>query len=686
MTSSESTKDSDDSSSFEYPPWTEIDDISSAWHTNTPFFHKLLNDLQTFDTLLNSHGICAAVEGLVECDEECDCEEESSDGSEDSGDSDYPDGEFCSAGRMGLENREFLILERWIPRVNEVVKQLVDIRDGMVNRATSTRKRTEESLALLDAEKRRLILTKFPVGADLHLIDSVDTSPNRSSDGRPRDNLDSRHVMGGDGQSSTRSASEEPQLGVLLQRLPAEVIHTIILEAQRSDPHIHLTLSHVSQFFRTFVNASPLLWSKLDLEYPLSMLSLYLERSGEARLDVIAIHGLVSSPSSSLQLKGYTKAIAFYKMLHPHRHRIRRLRLERPTSLYRENHVQSLPSDLPDHFPWSSMLCNLEYLELGFRIWETEEYPDWPGVTYLRELRLYGEGALSIVPFVLASVTHLTLGRDPGLSLQTTKRHLASAPLLESLTFSDVTLSPPPPDVSNDRVEMNSLEFFSATRSTPSTVQLLLQTIACPNLQALHIHFTGEVNLSSASVYRVFHPINVTELRLFSEPQYQIRKLDLVSCDAERGFLEATLENLPGLKDLRIASSALTNEHLEVLVVNASNNDTLPPTTRCPQLVSLTVDNEPAVSTTVIRRIAQSRNDASIPLHSVTLRGFDGARVFLDDLQSIRDSGVIKLTVSVFTEDEAVDSEKESEWSSSWSTDEGSEDELASGDEDVIAL
>lgn len=104
MTSSGSTKDSDDSS-FEYPPWPEVDDISSAWHTNTPFFHKLLGDLQTFDLLLNSHGICSVVEGLVECDEECDCEDESSDGSEDSEDSDQPDGEFCSAGRMGLENR-----------------------------------------------------------------------------------------------------------------------------------------------------------------------------------------------------------------------------------------------------------------------------------------------------------------------------------------------------------------------------------------------------------------------------------------------------------------------------------------------------------------------------------------------------------------------------------------------------
>lgn len=578
-----------------------------------------------------------------------------------------------------------------------------------LSRATSSRKRTEESLALLDAERRGLILTKFPVGADLHLIDSVDPSPNRyaivfltrlhvnpnffplpaqisSSEGRPRDNLDSRHVMGGHDQSSTRSASEEPQLGVLLQRLPAEVIHTIIIEAQHSDPHIHLTLSHVSQFFRTFVNASPLLWSKLDLEYPLSMLSLYLERSGEARLDVIATQGLIPSRSSSLRLKEHTKAIAFYEMLQPHRHRIRRLRVQGPISFSPENPVQSLPRDLPEYFPWSSMLCNLEYLELGFRIWETEEYPDWPVVTNLRELRLYGEEALSIVPFVLASVTHLTLGHDPGLSLQTTKRHLASAPLLESLTFSDVTLIPPPPDVLNDRVEMNSLEHFSVTRSTPSTVQLLLQTIACPNLQALRIHFTGEVNLTSTSIYRVFHPVNVTELRLFSEPQYQIRKLDLVSCDAEPGFLDATLENLPRLKDLRIASSALTNEHLEALVVHASHNDTLLPTTRCPQLISLTVDNEPAVSTTVIRRIAQSRNDASIPLHFVTLRGFDVARVFLDDLQSIRDSGVVKLTVKVFTEDEAVDSEKESEWSSSWSTDEGSEDELASGDEDVIAL
>ncbi|KAG8958635.1 hypothetical protein FRC00_002501, partial [Tulasnella sp. 408] len=244
----------------------------------------------------------------------------------------------------------------------------------------------------------------------------------------------------------------------------------------------------------------------------------------------------------------------------------------------------------------------------------------------------------------------------------------------------------PPSDISDYAVDFQSLKLLSINGSPPGTIHRLLQLIACSNLQDLHLHLTGERKLtysSESSFYRTFHPVDVTQLQLFHKPQYQIQQLDIVSCEADPVFLETTLDNLPGLRSLRIASAALTNAHLEVLVVKAPSDGASSGIIRCPHLTSLVLDNEPMVSSIVIRRIIQSRQDASIPLGSVTLSGFDVVRVFAEDLELIRNSGV-DLTVSVFAEDEAVESDKDSEWSSSWSGEEDLEDELASGDEEIL--
>ncbi|KIO27526.1 hypothetical protein M407DRAFT_23215 [Tulasnella calospora MUT 4182] len=86
--------------------------------------------------------------------------------------------------------------------------------------------------------------------------------------------------------------------------------------------------------------------------------------------------------------------------------------------------------------------------------------------------------------------------------------------------------------------------------------------------------------------------------------------------------------------------------------------------------VQLTMDNKPEISVNVIRRIVQYRDDASTPLHSVTLRGFDSARVSWEDVELIRSSGIVNLTVTMFAEDEAVQGEKDGDWIRSWSSDE----------------
>lgn len=417
------------------------------------------------------------------------------------------------------------------------------------------------------------------------------------------------------------------------------------------------------------------------------MTSLYLVRSAGAGLDVIADRGAAPSPTPVIAAKEQTKAKAFYKILHPHRHRIRRLRVQGFTSLLweavnRDGDQLSQADGFPDHFLWSPLLCSLEYLDLGFTTWEGEEFPGLPVIINLQELRLSGPCTPSILSLVSHSLKHLTLS-IPQLTLPTLKNILSSTPSLERLTFSTLLLEPPS-DISDYPVDFRSLKLLSINRSPPETIRRLLQLIACPNLQDLRLHFTGELNLADSNeTIRYFHPVDVTQLQLFHKPQYQIQKLDIVSCEADPVFLETTLDNLPGLKYLRIASAALTNAHLEVLVVKAPTDGASSGIIRCPHLTSLILDNEATVSSIVVRRIVQSRKDASIPLQSVTLCGFDILRVFSEDLDVIRKSGV-ELTVSVLVEDEVVESDKDSEWSSSWSGEEDLEDELASGDEEVL--
>ncbi|KAG8924748.1 hypothetical protein FRC01_011090 [Tulasnella sp. 417] len=630
---------------------------------------------------MNLDGICDSIRELLQySDDTCDCitTSEESDGEETSGE------DYCPEGMLKLENREFVVLEQWLPKMNQAVERLVEIRDRMVVQASLSRRNLERRLALLDDDARQRILKRHLVGDDLSSMNGASVCPGgdgsvSSGEVDPASNAD-LHDESGSPLISPRS--ESIQLGSLIQSLPVELLYDVILEAQKSDPHIHLTLSHVNQYFRNLVNTSPLFWSKIDFWYPPSLTSLYLQRSAEASLDVTADRGLQLHQSKAIMTKEPTKAAAFYALLWPHRHRIRRLTVQAPDLLSLERDVQNenqpaALSEPPDHFLWSPMACALEYLDLGFTDWGWMEFPGHPVVTKLRELRLSGPCPSWVLSLVPPSLKRLTLG-IPGLTLPTLKNMLSSTPALESLRFLDVFVVQTHSEVSDFVVELGSLKSLSITRSCPTTIRDLLQIIACPDLQDLRLHFTFEMTEGSTSPWRVYHPLSATRLELFHKLHRRVRQLDIVSCEADPDFLQRTLDSLPGLTHLRIASAELTDEHLEALVFKRAESE------RCPELISLTVENEDKASSAVIRRIVQSRTDASIPLQTVTLRGFDSAKVFKEDIELILKLGVADLTVTVFSEDEAAEGEKDAEWSSSWSSDEESDDELASGDEDVL--
>ncbi|KAG8961828.1 hypothetical protein FRC00_011092 [Tulasnella sp. 408] len=664
MKTGKSTDNLDDKADSKsgYAPWPPVTDVSTTWHTKSTFFQELLSDTDKLIKFMNLDGFCDRMRELLKYSSDtCSCISFSDDECDDVKVDKRLESKYCPEGMMKLDHREFVVLEQWIPKMDEAVERLVELRDRMVTQASLSRRNMEERLAFLDDDASRRIRKKFPDGIDLPVINNIfprsDDNESVSDCGASAEDTDLHHVAD---QASTPAQSESH-----LWSLPVEILYDVILEAQRLDPHIHLTLSHVNQYFRNLVNTSPILWSKIDFWYPLSVASLYLERSAEADLDVSADRGLHSS-------KGYTEVVGFYHLLRPHRHRIRRLTLQAADPSWLEPVAQNL--DQPnneftarqDHFLWSPMLCNLEYLDLGYSDWDSMEFPGQPVIKNLQELRLSGPCRESILFLVSPSLKRLTLN-IPHLNLSKLKNTLSSTPSLQSLALVDVFLVPPSSESADSPVDVQSLKSLSIIRSPPSTVQSLLRVITCPNLQRLYLHFTGEVNEARTGAYRVFDAIDVTQLQLFHKPHLEIRYLDLVSCEAEPAFLQKTLDGLPGLKHLRIASAALTDEHLETLVFKGTGSK------RCSQLTSLTVDNEPEVSSAVIRRIVQSRDEASIPLQSVKLRGFDSARISWEDVELIRSSGAVDLTITVFAEDEVIGSVEDSDWSSSWSSDEESE-------------
>ncbi|KAG8900353.1 hypothetical protein FRC00_013305 [Tulasnella sp. 408] len=90
-----------------------------------------------------------------------------------------------------------------------------------------------------------------------------------------------------------------------LQDLPPEIITEIVLLAQTTDPHAHITISYVDATRRALVNSTPLLWSQIDYLYPMHMVYLYLERSADVPLRVTMLPPLYNDSTYHALLQDF---------------------------------------------------------------------------------------------------------------------------------------------------------------------------------------------------------------------------------------------------------------------------------------------------------------------------------------------------------------------------------------------
>ncbi|KAG8944587.1 hypothetical protein FRC04_001710 [Tulasnella sp. 424] len=476
--------------------------------------------------------------------------------------------------------------------------------------------------------------------------------------------------------SPDEDSNSTVQFALPLQGIPAELIFEIIALVQPFDPHVHITLSHLSRFFRSLINSSPILWTKIDFFYPLPLISLYVERSADALLDVTADGGHHVDTQSWRRQERTSAGLA---ILRPHRHRIRRLRVRDVDALFwglDRRDMTRVPQPRPDptdNFLWSSELCNLEVLDLDFLEWSGHDRVVLPPVANLRKLRLCGPWPWPNWALFSSQLRSIALG-DCSVRLPLLLEVLRCLPALVELGlsdfyFSDITVCPKAPPL-----VLEHLKDLSLIRCSISTVQTTLKKLSIPGLPALTIHFREE------GLDTIPSTVDVTGVQLFSQVPPNINKLDLTGFHSDWDFIEAMLQKLPALTHLRIASASLRDNHL--LLLTTEDYRDLSGRPFCPQLNSLTIENEFDISSRMIRLIASSRHSASIPLTTLVLRGLDGTKVTADDIESLSTYGVTELVVDVvyptFCGESAEESEMESEGEDS------SEGEWFSGDEEAV--
>ncbi|KAG8917808.1 hypothetical protein FRC00_013179 [Tulasnella sp. 408] len=436
-----------------------------------------------------------------------------------------------------------------------------------------------------------------------------------------------------------------------MEHLPVELIYRVISFAQQSDQHIHVSLSQVNRFFRSLVNSSPLFWTKIDFAYPIPLISLYIERSAHLPLDVIADNGVSTFWHQARERQDRT--LECLALLRPHRHRIHRLRVRDVDAQFwglDMRDMSRVPQPRPDpkdNFLWCHLLCNLEVLDLEFADWFINSDLDFPPVTTLRKVRLCG----------FWSKAHPSL----------------LPPQLESLALADCTAR-------TTAVILDHLVNLSLIRCPATVTQAILQCISLPQLFSLTIHFASVHDPTQALPTN--HVVDATGVELFTQAQPTVQKLDISAFHTNNTFLEDTLQRLPNIIHLRIASASLRDDQLLLLSVGSVNEV---PVTRvlCRQLTSLTIENEFDITSGALRRIAESRHAASIPLTALILRGLDGTKVTADDIEDLDTYGITELVVDVIYADFSGESDEDL-WSGSEEAD-SSEGDWMSGDEKVVA-
>ncbi|KAG8934233.1 hypothetical protein FRC01_004313 [Tulasnella sp. 417] len=457
--------------------------------------------------------------------------------------------------------------------------------------------------------------------------------------------------------SSSTPESAKRNSSAFIHRLPPEILSDIFIKARDGSPYFPIIVSHVDSRCRAIAESTALLWTRIHVYLPLSLVSLYLQRSNSALLDVqIDVrHRLAFWSSMPLHLS------TFISTVRGHRERIALLSISacemRPVHDIVKEMMQGPGSTYPQ----------LRKLDIGCPIWfPVRDRDDWDPVIIppqLQELSLRGswsEAWATGFSGPLAGLKSLCLENNHRLSTSDLLSVLAKLPNLDTLILHGCTIQDsstvPPSAVSLPNLTM--LQYVTLSHKSIASLQ---QAFRSPTLTSLKVWWDSSLSKS---------PDQVQPLVAMLRANPQLESLDLCQCVMKQSGWREVFERAGSLKYLRLLSCELESDDLDVLLepgVGEGVEQYL-----LPRLEHLILENVFHLTTNHIRQIIAHRPG----IRSLELRGWDGSNVAEGDVQFIQRSVDCFILETFYRgsstfEGEEWDEESE-EWSSSGTPSEGS--------------
>lgn len=397
----------------------------------------------------------------------------------------------------------------------------------------------------------------------------------------------------------------------LHEALPVDVLLQIFYLATTADPNIPLVLSSVDRQLRELTLSTPLLWSRINFvpSWGPPKTHLFLSRSGTVPLKVSIDY------DEKLAYGKIGRTTSLLTALDPHRHRLRSFRACFADSLQlRSTLIWIMSRPLPE----------LNHLTVGYRnlLFHVDEdiipelrpdafpaiqtlrihslpLPKWVLLPNQRMTQMHLEGPLVIMPAELRNV-------------------LLALPNLDSLCLRDIgtwLLLPEGGVPPVEPVELPVLKKLEVLRLPCWFVESLAEFLKAPALNWLSL--TAGLGWDRHS--KVINAILLND--------YKLESLDICSFTLEVDDWKNLFQRMRYLRSLRIASCELLDECLVHLA-----------SWRCPNLSSLTIDNELYVSLAVVRMVLFTRlRNGGRALQSLCIRGIPEENAAEEDIDALRE-------------------------------------------------
>ncbi|KAG8923993.1 hypothetical protein FRC00_005627, partial [Tulasnella sp. 408] len=273
---------------------------------------------------------------------------------------------------------------------------------------------------------------------------------------------------------------------VALQDLPPELIIEIIQLALKDDPHVVVTISHLSRAFRALALSTPGLWTEVDIMFHEDRVSAHLERSELSPLRVRASLSLLAMPGPS----GMRKLTVFIGRIKLQATRIASLEMRYTNIMWTMLAVASL-----ERLP---ALPNLEEFDYGLQI----SRPPPRALTARlelacrpRKIRLNGVAIRAFRLLYSERVVSLQVAECWERGVPDWAEALQSMPSLQRLELSDFKIADPAPDenagsgTTMPPISLPHLQMLSLTRVPRAVLMSLLEALITPNLISATIAF-----------------------------------------------------------------------------------------------------------------------------------------------------------------------------------------------------